>query len=150
MYQDPDSQFNQIAIKFGFDIKEQLKLQLLKMLGPHATHKLVNTIKEKYGYDDAGEIFKIGWVVLRYGILFEKGVGKEVGMKNGVRFPTAKNNTGLIRRRQNPWISETLSDEAIMELADKIAEARANSEVKKYYHSIFDDMIINITYERIR
>lgn len=142
MYQDPDSQFNQIAIKFGNQKKDELKFHLLKMLGPNASGKLLNTIKDKYGYDDAGEIFKIGFVMLRYGILFEKGVGKEVGMKNGVRFPTAKNNTGIIRRKQHPWITEALSDESIMQLAEEISQARGNSELRKYYHSIFDDMTI--------
>lgn len=143
MYIDDNSEFNQVGVRFGVNIKNELQASIMRMIGPRATGKLYSAIKEKYGYDDAGELFKIGWIVLRYGILHEKGVGKEVGMKNGVRYPTAKNNTGIIRRKQNPWISNVISDERIMQLADELAAARANTEVKKYYHAIFDDMTIN-------
>ena len=135
-----NSEFNQVGFRFASKKRFELQVALAKMIGFRATHRLYNSIRERYGFDEAGELFKIGFTMLRYGILYEKGVGADTGMKNGVRFATARNKLGIIRRKQNPWISTVLSDEAIDELFDQMVAARGNTELKRYYNAIFDKL----------
>lgn len=81
----------------------------------------------KYRY---GLIDRIGWKVPRYAIMVEKGLGRGVGMKDGVRFDKSKSGKAMQNRREKRWFSEVM-DAELPRLADIIARERANGLVKQ-------------------
>ncbi len=97
-------------------------------MGIKQTGAFIRMLKERFHYS-FGEIDRVGFKVPRYAIFSEKGLGRGVGMNDGVRYATSKNIGALLRRKQKPWYS-TVMDQRLPVLADHVAKAKADAYVK--------------------
>jgi len=120
---DNESRLNAIIVTQGE--------QRLSMLRAGTRGKLMKALKTKYYYNE-GEVNAIGFKFPRYGVFWEKGVGKGVGMKNGTRYDKSKSRTALMRRQAHPWFSRIMDEKSIQELANLVTKEKADLMVKSF------------------
>ncbi len=124
-----DSDFNR-AMELKAKAGEAELRSSVASLGIKGRGEILKRLKTKFRYA-SGDIEGWSYRFPRHGIFSEKGVGREVGSKGGVRFPTAKNGTGMIKRKMKPWLSNVVNDDFINEVASLAAEMKADIEVTR-------------------
>lgn len=125
-------QLNIVVRKFARSSRAEM-LDQIERLGIIGRGDLYFALKDRVRYVD-GVADRVGFKMPRHGILREKGVGRGVGMKNGVRFAYTKtvNPADALRNRQpKAWFSLVI-DKNVPELANVVAAVNANASVNLY------------------